>query len=450
MNMKLFKYILALTAISLVAFSCEKKTPDEIVSETYNGLVINEIAAHDELSDIASWVEILNTSSKEVSLAGLGLYLKDSYLNDKCVWSTDTGSLPAGGRLVVSSADDSGLSTGIISNEEFVLRLGTKDGSVDKFIRSKYMPEKQYNRGSYQRIPDGSAEWRNMPYNSKGRVNEIFDWKEPLPNAIWMWSTHMTPLLENDAAIMKEYWEKGYRHLLLHCNAFLNRDWEAKVFMDKAEEIGFTVHGWILAFSNGSTWNYPIDKETQTIKEEVFAEIINKGKVCIEGFGVKGLHLDYIRFGGSAEKYNFTKEVNSVAVVNRACREVRELCDSYNAGLVTSAALMPEKNSERYYAQTPSLMGKYIHILMPMCYRYSYNLSDEGIVNLMNWFCSNSADAEVWSGLTTYDKSTVGLTEEVLLQDIMAYRQSNATGIVLFRHGLGTFPDVNNIWNTTN
>ena len=260
----------------------------------------------------------------------------------------------------------------------------------------------------------------------------------------------MTPMLENDAAIMKEYWEKGYRHLLLHCNAFLNRDWEAKVFMDKAEEIGFTVHGWILAFSNGSTWNYPIDKETQTIKEEVFAEIINKGKVCIEGFGVKGLHLDYIRFGGSAEKYNFTKEVNSVAVVNRACREVRELCDSYNAGLVTSAALMPEKNSERYYAQTPSLMGKYIHILMPMCYRYSYNLSDEGIVNLMNWFCSNSADAEVWSGLTTYDKSTVGLTEEVLLQDIMAYRQSNATGIVLFRHGLGTFPDVNNIWNTTN
>ena len=444
--MKLFRLISILSIALLLAPACNK---DKEGSATkYKGLVINEISGHDESGD-ESWVEILNTSETSISLEGVGLYLTDRYSKDKCVWSASGGELAAGERLVVSTKDD-GLATGIISSAEFTLRLGTSDDSVDEFLRSRDLEAVQYARGSYQRIPDGTGEWRNMTYPSKGKVNEVFDWKAPLPNAIWMWSTHMTPLLENDAAIMKEYWEKGYRHLLLHCNAFLNRDWEAKVFMDKAEEIGFTVHGWILAFSNGSTWNYPIDKETQTIKEEVFAEIINKGKVCIEGFGVKGLHLDYIRFGGSAEKYNFTKEVNSVAVVNRACREVRELCDSYNAGLVTSAALMPEKNSERYYAQTPSLMGKYIHILMPMCYRYSYNLSDEGIVNLMNWFCSNSADAEVWSGLTTYDKSTVGLTEEVLLQDIMAYRQSNATGIVLFRHGLGTFPDVNDIWNESN
>lgn len=444
--MKLFRLINILSIALLLASACNKEK--EGSASKYKGLVINEISGHDETGD-ESWVEILNTAESPISLEGVGLYLTDRYSRDKCVWSAAGGELAAGERLVVSTKDD-GLATGIISSAEFTLRLGTSDDSADEFLRSRDLEAVQYARGSYQRIPDGTGEWRNMTYPSKGKVNEVFDWHAPLPNAIWMWSTHMTPLLENDAAIMKEYWEKGYRHLLLHCNAFLNRDWEAKVFMDKAEEIGFTVHGWILAFSNGSTWNYPIDKETQTIKEEVFAEIINKGKVCIEGFGVKGLHLDYIRFGGSAEKYNFTKEVNSVAVVNRACREVRELCDSYNAGLVTSAALMPEKNSERYYAQTPSLMGKYIHILMPMCYRYSYNLSDEGIVNLMNWFCSNSADAEVWSGLTTYDKSTVGLTEEALMADIMAYRQSNATGIVLFRYGLGTFPDVSDIWNESN
>ncbi|MBP5720297.1 MAG: hypothetical protein J6W82_04450 [Bacteroidales bacterium] len=444
--MKLFRLINILSIALLLASACNKEK--EGSASKYKGLVINEISGHDETGD-ESWVEILNTAESPISLEGVGLYLTDRYSRDKCVWSAAGGELAAGERLVVSTKDD-GLATGIISSAEFTLRLGTSDDSADEFLRSRDLEAVQYARGSYQRIPDGTGEWRNMTYPSKGKVNEVFDWHAPLPNAIWMWSTHMTPLLENDAAIMKEYWEKGYRHLLLHCNAFLNRDWEAKVFMDKAEEIGFTVHGWILAFSNGSTWNYPIDKETQTIKEEVFAEIINKGKVCIEGFGVKGLHLDYIRFGGSAEKYNFTKEVNSVAVVNRACREVRELCDSYNAGLVTSAALMPEKNSERYYAQTPSLMGKYIHILMPMCYRYSYNLSDEGIVNLMNWFCSNSADAEVWSGLTTYDKSTVGLTEEALMADIMAYRQSNATGIVLFRHGLGTFPNVSDIWNESN
>ena len=442
-------FLISAACLALVV-SCEKKSPDEIVSATYGGLVINEIAAHDENADAVSWVEILNTSSKEVSLKGLGIYLTDAYLDNKCLWSTEDGKLAPGERLVVSSDAESGLTTGILSNAEFELRIGTAEGSVDKFVRSKVLPVNQYKRGSYQRIPDGGTEWKNLPYNSKGRENEVFDWHKPLPNAIWMWSTHMTPLLENDAAIMKEYWRLGYRHLLLHCNAFLNRAPEARIFMDKAEEMGFIVHGWILAFSNGSTWNYPIDKTTQTIKEEVFADIRDRGKVCIEDFGVKGLHLDYIRFGGSASQYNFTKEVNSVAVVNRACRETRELCDSYEAGLVTSAALMPEKNSTNSYAQDPAQMGKYLHILMPMCYRYSYNLSDEGIVNVMNWFCKNSADAEVWSGLTTYDKSTVGLSEEALLADIMAYRQSDATGIVLFRHGLGTFPDVNDIWKSNN
>jgi hypothetical protein len=95
-------------------------------------------------------------------------------------------------------------------------------------------------------------------------------------------------------------------------------------------------------------------------------------------------------------------------------------------------------------------MGKWIHILMPMCYRYSYNYSDAGLVNVMNWFCTNSADAEVWSGLQTYDKSEQSLSRDALMTDIMAYRQSNATGIVLFRYGLGTFPDVNDLWNESN
>ena len=449
MKMKICKYIFFLAAVASCVFSCQKKTPDEIVSEAYGGLVINEIAAHDEISGADSWVEILNTSAGEVSLEGLGLYLKDEYLNDKCLWSAGTGKLAAGERIVVSTASEPGLSTGIISNAEFVLRLGTGEGSVDKFVRSEIMPEAQYNRGSYQRIPDGGETWRNMTYSTKGRANEIFDWKEPLPNAIWMWSSHMEPMMADDAAIMKEYWRLGYRHLLLNSAAFTNRPQEAVPFMEKAEEIGFAVHGWIQAFYKGGAWNVPIDKEKKTVKEEVFADMRELGRLCIEDFGVKGLHLDYIRWPSKASQYNFTKEVNSVAAVNRACRETRELCDSYDEGLVTSAALMPEPNTTSTYAQDPSQMGKYIQILMPMCYRYSYGYSDAGLVNVMNWFCKNSADAAVWSGLQTYDKSTTGLSADAILSDIMAYRESNATGIVLFRFGLGTFPDVNNIWNTT-
>ena len=115
MKMKICKYIFFLAAVAMCVFSCQKKTPDEIVSEAYGGLVINEIAAHDEISGADSWVEILNTSANEVSLEGLGLYLKDEYLNDKCLWSAGTGKLAAGERIVVSTASEPGLSTGIIS-----------------------------------------------------------------------------------------------------------------------------------------------------------------------------------------------------------------------------------------------------------------------------------------------------------------------------------------------
>ncbi len=433
-----------LLVCAALAFSCDKeKTNDD--SAPYKGLLINEIAAHDEVSGADSWVEIVNSSNKEISLDGVGLYITDQYFNNRCIWTPEQAVLAAGERIVVSTSDES-LTTGIASNADFTLRLGTKTNSADEFVRSTSCNENLFNRGSYQRIPDVSGEWRTMPYNSRNRINEIFDYKKELPNAIWAWSSHMESMLADDAAIMKEYYRLGYRHILLNSAAFTSREKEVGPFLEKAEEIGFIVHGWIQAFYSGG-WNLPIDKETQQMKEEVFAALQALGKKCIEEFGVKGLHLDYIRWPNKASTYNFTKEVNSVAAVNRACRETRELCDSYNAGLISSAALMPEKNTTNVYAQDPAQMGKWIHILMPMCYRYSYGFSDEGLVNVMNWFCSNSADAEVWAGMQTYDKNTQPLSAETILADAKLYASSNSTGIVLFRYGLGTFPDVNDLWN---
>jgi hypothetical protein len=433
-----------LPATFALLVSCAGEQPDAKVAKAYPGLVINEIAAHEE-HKTDSWVEIMNTSSKEVSLSGLGLYATDQYLDDKCIWSSSGGTLAPGGRLVVSTADES-MVTSLGSYSEFSLRLGTEKGSVDKFVRSTDCCAKQYKRGSFQRIPDGTGSWRNFTFSSKGKENVVFDLNAPKRTAIWTWSSHMAPLMENDAAIMKDLWRKGYRHLLLNSAAFTNRPQECAVFMDKAEEIGFIVHAWIQAFYNGG-WELPIDKETKKMKEFVYTSIHEKGRIAIEDFGVKGIHLDYIRWPNNALSYNFTKEVNSVAAVNRACREVREQCDGYDEGLVTSAALMPEKNSTNTYAQDPSIMGKYLHILMPMCYRYSYNYSDAGLVSVMNWFCDNSADAEVWSGMQTYDKSETPLSTEAILADATVYAQSKATGVVLFRYGLGTFPDMNTLYS---
>ncbi len=117
-------------------------TPAEKTDLTpYNGLVLNEIAAHDQTADAETWVEILNTSSSEVALKGLELYITDEYFHDQSIWkAADGAKLGAGERMVLSTADES-LVTGISSASDFTLRLGVKDGTVDEFDRSKVAKE---------------------------------------------------------------------------------------------------------------------------------------------------------------------------------------------------------------------------------------------------------------------------------------------------------------------
>jgi hypothetical protein len=261
----------------------------------------------------------------------------------------------------------------------------------------------------------------------------------------------MSDLVANDGAKLKELKAKGYDHLLLNYSAFdypTNKPL-AKRLIPICDELGISVHAWLQAFYDGD-WVSPIDDEKKAFKEEIFERIRTDAARYIEQWGVKGIHLDYIRFGGTAYKHNYTQEVNSINAVNRACREVRETCDAFEEGIVTSAALMPEANSSEYYGQVPSQMAKYIHILMPMIYRYgSYNMSDNTFKSNSNYFAERAAagGGVSWSGIQTYDANTKGLSAEKLRRDIDLMAETKASGIVLFRYQLGTFPDVNDLWN---
>ena len=95
-------------------------------------------------------------------------------------------------------------------------------------------------------------------------------------------------------------------------------------------------------------------------------------------------------------------------------------------------------------------MAKYIHILMPMIYRYgSYNFSDTSFKERSDYYAEQAAKSGgvSWSGIQTYDASTKGMSAEALRKDIDIMAQSKASGVVLFRYQLGTFPDVNDLWN---
>ena len=433
-----------------IAAGCGQTGPDSGKADAkYNGLVLNEIAAHDEITDAVTWVEIVNSSSESKSLDGLSLYVSDAYFTDQSI-ATLSGSLAAGERLLLSTEDGT-LRTGVASNAPFTLVLGTSPTkAADSYTRSEDGPSLGLF-ASYQRIPDATGEWRKLTYSSKGKANEIFDISKTKPTAVWTWGSHMKDLLANDAANLKSLKDKGYDHIILNFAAFSNQGNipTAKRFMQKANELGLVVHVWMQAFYNGG-WISPIDDTNKCFKEEIFASIREEAAEYIENWGVKGVHLDYIRFGGTASKHDHSYEVNSVAAVNRCCKEIREICDGFDEGLITSAALMPEPNSTHYYGQSPAQMSKYIHILMPMIYRYgSYNFSDSAFQERSNYFARQAAKGGgvSWSGIQTYNASTVGMSAEAMRKDIDLMAATDASGIVLFRYQLGTFPDVNDLWN---
>lgn len=441
--------------LALVLFpqsSCDKGNDgNQTDISKWNGLLINEIAANDQ-ADAETWVEILNSGSAAIDLTGLGLYITDEYFKNQSIWQAAEGQkLEAGDRLVLSTADES-LRTGISSAAQFVLKLGVKDTSLDEFDRDKTFAAPSYARGSYQRVPDGSETWKNLTYDSRGKENYIFDIKDFKSNAVWCWSSHIPDMMDNDAAKLKNMKKLGYDHILLNFAAFNPYNLNNTLpFLDKCDELEIQVHAWLQCFYQNGGWISPVDDDNKCYREDVYERIRSDARNYIENFGVKGLHLDYIRFGGTASKHNVSAEVNSIGAVNRCCRELRELCDSFGEGLVTSAALMPEPNTEYAYAQSPSQMGKYIHILMPMLYRYSYGWSNARCKELTNWFVNNGGGAEVWAGITTYTGNdsggVTGMSAEAMRKDIDIFMDSKAKGLVLFRYGLGTFPDVNDINN---
>lgn len=442
-------HILPVAAVCLALLaSCKEPQPAGPDISKYKGLALNEIAAHEGSEDFDTWVEIINTGSEAVPLDGLSLFISDAYFSGQVI-GTLSGSLEPGGRKVLSTGEET-LRTGISSKAAFTLLLGPdKDTAVDKYEHAEDAPSLgQF--ASYQRIPDGSGEWRKLTYSSPGRANEVFDLAKTRPTAVWTWGSHLSDLISDDGAKMRELKDKGYDHILLNYAGFDKKIYRQQAirFMRIADEIGLTVHVWLQCFYDGG-WISPIDDTNKCFKEEVFERIRNEASMYLEEWGVKGVHLDYIRFGGTASKHNWTMEVNSVNAVNRCCREIREVCDALDEGLVTSAALMPEPNSSQYYGQKPADMAKYIHILMPMIYRYgSYNFSDSSFQDRSNYYADQAAKSGgvSWSGIQTYDAATKGMSAEALRRDIDLMAQTRSAGIVLFRYQLGTFPDVKDLW----
>ena len=270
---------------------------------------------------------------------------------------------------------------------------------------------------------------------------------EPNTNGIWLWSKYM-----NDVDL-DEFARKDIGNIILHEVAFERHGVDSTLaFVKEAQKRGMKVHIWFQCFYKDGKWSTPVKDSLNCYDQEYFDEVIERA-VKYVGYGVDGIHLDYIRFGGTAHKHNPSGEITATGCVTEFCRQINAATKSANPDIILSAALMPEPDSEYYYGQDPAQMGQYIDILMPMIYFHcdSYRSGGAPWAKMVaDHFATKGAPAKVWAGLTTYvdteTEKVVPMDADGILRDCRMFRDSTmAEGVVLFRYGLGDLPDLNEL-----
>lgn len=270
---------------------------------------------------------------------------------------------------------------------------------------------------------------------------------DPENNGIWLWSSNMTSLDLNELA------SKNIKNVFLNEAAFTAYNSVTyKSFIEWAHSLGIKVHAWLQCFYSGGAWVSPVDDENVCYKQDLFNEIIGRATTYL-GFGVDGIHLDYVRFPGTASSHNPSAEITAVGAVTEFCRQLNVAVKAVNSSAVISAAMMPEPYSESYYGQNPAQMGQYVDVLMPMVYFRTdgYKNTSSWAINTANHFATRGAPAKVWAGITTYSEpdnhTTTPMTASEIRTDCELFPGTQSEGVVLFRYGLGEVPDLNGLWD---
>ena len=270
---------------------------------------------------------------------------------------------------------------------------------------------------------------------------------DPDHNGIWLWSSHMTSIDLNELA------SKNIKNIFLNEAAFTSYESVTyKSFIEWAHSLGIKVHAWLQCFYSGGAWVSPVDDENVCYKQDLFNEIIGRATTYI-GYGVDGIHLDYVRFPGTASSHNPSAEITAVGAVTEFCRQLNVAVKAAKSSAVISAAMMPEAYSENYYGQNPAQMGAYVDVFIPMVYFRTdgYKNTSTWAINTANHFATRGAPAKVWAGITTYSEpdnhTTTPMTASEIRTDCEIFPGTQSEGVVLFRYGLGEVPDLNGLWN---
>ena len=241
---------------------------------------------------------------------------------------------------------------------------------------------------------------------------------------------------------LKTLASKGVSDIFLNYYAFKVHGKSAvKSWISKANKLGIDVHIWVQAFYDSNGWVNPVKNGVKN--SAYFNKKIKEIKSYASVKGVAGIHLDYLRYPGTAYKTH-----GGTAAINSFVKKTVSAVHKINSNLVVSAALMPETTSMiKYYGQDYSTLSKYLDVVIPMIYKGNYGASSAWIKKTTQWYVSKTKGAEVWSGLQSYksDSNTQLLSASALKKDIKSAFNGGASGVVLFRYGLSKSVDFNKL-----
>lgn len=190
--MKTYNLILGLAlAAGVLAFTaCKDDKESDIAAPAdgdYTGIVLNEVcggAADDKDDD---WVEICNTTDKEVDLSGVQLIKIDEDNLSEMLCALANGTrIAARGYLVVAKSEGT-FSAGISNSKKVSIVLTSPSGAteIDRFDRDAAVGTDQSHElgGSYARIPDGTGDWAIVTESTRGEANhDTGSQPEPTPD----------------------------------------------------------------------------------------------------------------------------------------------------------------------------------------------------------------------------------------------------------------------------
>lgn len=253
-------------------------------------------------------------------------------------------------------------------------------------------------------------------------------------NAIWVQGKDMYSVNFNDLV------NSGIKHILLNFAA-INTHGKTNVanWIASASSYGLKVHIWMQVLYHGGFQN-PITS-TGAINLTLLASDIQDTINFASISGVAGIHLDYMRYPGTASKT--TGAANAVTLF---VSQMIGAAKSVNSNLIVSGSLMPEPSSAvSSYGQNINDLTKYLEILVPMIYKGNYNAGTNWITSTTKYYAQNSNGALVWTGLQSYasDSNLVKLSSSDLTNDVKAAYAGGADNVAIFRFGLTNYVDFN-------